>query len=110
MVWLEGRPRASRFPITTPVLFRERGESEWRRASTLNVSRSGVLFRAEGALPGTGHAVDFVLTLLLDDVTPPPRARCAGHVVRVAPETLAGGGHAVAVTIDHYTLEGPAPV
>jgi hypothetical protein len=34
-----------------PVLFRVLGEEEWREAVTENVSRSGVLVRAEKALP-----------------------------------------------------------
>jgi hypothetical protein len=86
--------------------FREQGESEWRLASTINVSRSGVLFRADGPLADLVHAVDFIIELPVDGVTPGPHVRCTGHVVRTAPEEIAGGGCAMAVTIDGYGLEG----
>jgi hypothetical protein len=102
--------RARRFPITTSLVFRELGESQWREASTINVSYSGVLFRAEGAPPGAAHAVEIVLSLPLNGVTPAPLVRCTGHVVRIAPEDLAGEGHAVAVSIDGYVFEGRLPV
>jgi len=96
--------RARRFPIKTSLRFREQGESEWRLASTINVSRSGVLFRAEGPLADPVHAVDFVIDLPLNGVTPGPQLRCTGHVVRTAPGELAGGGQDVAVSIDGYAL------
>jgi hypothetical protein len=39
-------PRAHRFPISAPILYRERGESEWNEGTTVNISRSGILFRS----------------------------------------------------------------
>jgi hypothetical protein len=87
------------------VLFREHGESEWHRGSTLNISRLGVLVRTDGPLPGPGDAVDFILTLSLNEMAPASQVCCAGHVVRIAPEELAGGGRAVAMTIDSYAFE-----
>ena len=44
-------PRATRFSVQMPVLFRRLGEEEWREGTTENVSRSGVLLRADQALP-----------------------------------------------------------
>jgi len=44
-------PRAPRFALQMPVLFRRPGEEEWREGTTENVSRSGVLLRAGEALP-----------------------------------------------------------
>ncbi|MGH9789358.1 MAG: PilZ domain-containing protein [Candidatus Acidiferrales bacterium] len=44
-------PRAPRFALQIPVLFRRPGEAEWREGTTENVSRSGVLLRAEEAIP-----------------------------------------------------------
>jgi len=44
-------PRAPRFALQMPVLFRRLGEDEWREGTTENVSRSGVLLRAGEALP-----------------------------------------------------------
>jgi len=43
--------RAPRFALKMPVLFRRLGEEEWREGTTENISRSGVLLRAEESLP-----------------------------------------------------------
>jgi hypothetical protein len=104
MVWMETRRRAKRFPITTTMLFRKHGEAEWHPASTLNFSHSGVLFQTDGPLPPTGNAVEFIVTLPLNGLTPPPRVRCTGHVVRQQ-DDLAAGNRAVAVVIDGYAFE-----
>jgi hypothetical protein len=110
MVEAGTRRRARRFPIAASLLYREHGESAWRLASTINVSRSGVLFRPDGRVPGTNRPLDFILSLPVNDATPAPHVRCTGHVVRIAPGELAGGGQAVAVSIDGYALEGRLPV
>ena len=104
MVSMEARRRATRFPIAAPLLFREQGDSEWHQALTVNVSHSGVLFLTDGPPPGGGAAVDFVLTLPRPGVAPAPHLRCTGHVVRIGPEDLAGGGRTVAITIDSYAM------
>ena len=104
------RPRARRFPIAAELLFREHGRSAWRTGTTINVSRSGVLFRAEGKPPASTRPLDFILKLPLNGDTPAPHVRCTGHVVRIAPGMVAGGGHAVAVSIEGYALEGRLPV
>ena len=106
MVSAEPQRRAKRFPIMTSLLFRSHGESEWRTGSTVNFSHSGVLFRADGPPPGLGCAVDFIVTLPLNGLTPSPQVRCTGRVVRVAEGDLTGGSQAVAVAIDGYALEG----
>jgi hypothetical protein len=106
----DARPRARRFPIAAELLFREHGKSAWRTGTTINVSRSGVLFRAEGTPPGSTRPLDFILTLPLNGEAPLPHVRCQGHVVRIAPEVPAGGGLAVAVSIEGYALEGRLPV
>ncbi len=109
MTETDTRRKAPRFPMTARLLFRERGESSWRAGETINVSRSGVLFRADGEPPGRYDSLEFILTLPVNCDALPPRARCLGHVVRIAPGTLAGGSHAVALSIDSYTLEGRVP-
>jgi hypothetical protein len=106
----DARPRARRFPIAAELLFREHGQRAWRSGTTVNVSRSGVLFLAEGTPPGPARPLDFILTLPFNGEAPAPRVRCQGHVVRIAPEAPAGGGHAVAVSIEGYALEGRLPV
>jgi hypothetical protein len=104
MVWMETRRRAKRFPIATSLSFREHGQTDWREASTVNFSHSGVLFRISGPLPCVGCAVDFVVTLPINGITPAPRVRCTGHVVRQE-DGGGGGSSAVAVVIDGYTFE-----
>jgi hypothetical protein len=103
------RRRARRFPIAAPMLFREPGDFDWRVGSTINVSSCGVLFRAEGPLPRTADSLDFILTLPIDNHAPVANVRCTGRVVRIAPGDLGGGGHAVAVSIEGYALEGRLP-
>jgi hypothetical protein len=42
--------RAPRFPIQAPLTFRAGGEKSWHEGKTINISRSGVLFKADHAL------------------------------------------------------------
>ena len=37
--------RAPRFRLNLPIQYRPAGGAEWRQGTTLNISRSGVLFR-----------------------------------------------------------------
>jgi hypothetical protein len=104
LVQMETRRRAKRFPITTTMLFRKHGDAEWHPASTVNFSHTGVLFQSDRPLPPTGIAVEFVVTLPLNGLTPPPRVHCSGRVVREEAD-IAGGSRAVAVVIDGYVFE-----
>jgi len=110
MVRNEPQRRARRYAMATPLLFREQGESEWRGASTLNVSRSGVLFRADGPPPDMRRDVEFILALPVFGEAPGTQVRCTGRVVRLGPDELAGGGCAVATTIANYEFVGRLPV
>ena len=98
--------RGTRFAITTSLLYREHGTSRWHAGVTVNASHSGVLFRVGGAPPSPARTLDFILVLPLDSSSPAARVRCTGHVVRTAPSPIAGAGHAVAVAIDDYAIEG----
>jgi len=42
--------RAPRFPIQAPLTFRAGGEKSWHEGTTINISRSGVLFKTDHAL------------------------------------------------------------
>ena len=44
----EGLPRAARFNLCLAIWYRVDGDPAWRRGTTANLSRSGVLFRASG--------------------------------------------------------------
>ena len=41
------RKRAQRFPIQTELCYRKVGEEEWRQATMVNISESGVLFETD---------------------------------------------------------------
>lgn len=93
--------------MATALRFREHGESEWHCASTMNVSRSGVLFRAEGPPPGMRRDVEFILALPVLGAAPRAEVRCTGRVVRLEePDDLTGGGCVVAATIANYDIVG----
>ena len=98
--------RGTRFAITTSLLYREHGTSKWHAGVTVNASHSGVLFRVGGAPPSPERPLDFILTLPLNVSSPAAHVRCSGRVVRTEPGPYEGAGHAVAVTIDRYALEG----
>lgn len=80
-------PRAYRFPIPLPLRYRA-GSSDWCEATTLNVSRSGVLLRPAAALPADGE-VDLVMTLPPCDAFPRARVRCLASVIRREENDLA---------------------
>ena len=44
-------PRAPRFPLQVPLRYRESGMMHWREGETLNISRTGILFRSKQGLP-----------------------------------------------------------
>ena len=83
-------PRHARFEVRLAISYRQRGDTDWRTSTTENVSRSGVLFRADGPLdPQT--PLELMLTLPGTVAgEPPSRLRCDGHVVRAT--TCSGGG------------------
>ena len=54
--------RAQRFPISVPVRFRSGGASEWVGGSSINISRTGILFCADRILhPGSILDMEFAL-------------------------------------------------
>jgi two-component system, cell cycle sensor histidine kinase and response regulator CckA len=74
--------RAQRFKLRLPIRYRPLGEPDWRSGTTENISRSGVLFRAEELL-------DPMAQLEISLVLPPEIAGlsaaevvCRGEVVR----------------------------
>jgi hypothetical protein len=79
--------RAKRFEIEVPVMYRAKGESEWRTGKSKNISRTGVMFVAEDSIPvGTELEIHIVLNGM---AAPQPEAEpattpvaCKGEVVR----------------------------
>jgi hypothetical protein len=98
-------PRAPRFEISTPILFRQAGDEAWREGQTRNISRTGVLLEAGEPGLQAGTPVEFAFSL-----SPAPHATgahvvCRGHVSRLAGSV--GGTQCLAATIDDYQFQRP---
>jgi hypothetical protein len=100
-------PRATRFPVVTRVLWRPHLGNEWSSAWSVNMSRSGVLFRFEDAPyegpPAVGTRLDLIIglsgeTLPIDSAD----IQCSGRVARA--DRRDPGGLLIASTIDYYTF------
>ncbi len=96
------RVRPTRFPIQTPLQYRQDGESEWHGGMTINISRSGVLFRADKSI--TPDVVLEMQIVFPAEATGELSARvfCWGPVVRtVSPDSL-DNRPALAAAISRY--------
>lgn len=89
--------RAKRFPVQTPVAYRERGESIWSPGRSVNVSRTGMLFETDRPT-----VVGATIELVLEFEAPLATVACSGRVVRAAANE--GGPWAIAATISRYSL------
>ena len=100
-------PRAERYAIPIAILYRSSGDLDWRAGLTENISRSGVLFRAERRLePNT------VLELLLDvpSVVAAPSSSGAvrrGRVVRAVAGSSKESRPTVAATFVDVNVTPP---
>ncbi|HSK08755.1 MAG TPA: PilZ domain-containing protein [Vicinamibacterales bacterium] len=81
-------PRAPRFPLAMPLRYRSRRTGAWHEATTLNVSRTGLLVRPACGLP-PGSPVDLVMALPPCDAFPLARVRCLAAVARQPVEDVA---------------------
>ncbi len=95
------RPRAARYEMSAPVMYRQVGENSWQEGQTLNVSSSGVLFTCPAPALATGTKLEFLLVLPNPGLRDRPRVHCRGAIVRHE-RRGAGSGCAVAATIDAY--------
>ncbi len=77
--------RATRFPISAALLYRGSGESAWSEGTTVNISRTGVLFRPARPIPPQ-TMLEFQI-LFPAEVTGgmPANVVCRGPVVRTQP-------------------------
>jgi len=74
--------RAQRFNLHLPLRYRTLGEQGWREGTTENISRSGVLFRAQEALqPNAQLEINLVLPPEIAGLTA-TEVICRGEVVR----------------------------
>ena len=96
--------RAPRFTLRIPLRYRAPGEPIWRDGRTENISRSGVLFRTESAMPPL-TVIEMLMALPIgaadgDSAT----VICRGRIVRTEPGTRDDPQPAVAATISAYRL------
>jgi two-component system, cell cycle sensor histidine kinase and response regulator CckA len=99
---LSSASRARRFNLQIPLKYRLVGERSWSQGTTENISRSGVLFRAEKVIqPQTQLEINLVLP---PEITGLSRAEviCRGEVVRAVHSELPTMNPALAAKILRY--------
>lgn len=94
--------RACRFPIQIPLKFRESGSREWHAGQSINISRTGILFKSDiDVLPKT--LLEMQILLPAEAVGKKHvHVRCWGPVVRMAPLVPDSGVTASAAIILRY--------
>lgn len=97
--------RATRYDLHIPLKYRPVGENKWREGTTENISRSGVLFRADEKI--TPHTLlEFNLVLPEGPAGPAPaEIVCRGEVVRREGPEAARQGRTLAAKIVQYHFE-----
>ena len=80
--------RAQRFDLHLPLKYRLLGENDWRKGTTENISRSGMLFRAEELIPPNAQLeINLVLPAEIAGLSA-AEVVCRGEIVRaMEPET-----------------------
>jgi hypothetical protein len=92
--------RATRLPLEIEIEYRFTSRGAWRASRTINVSRSGVLFRTERP-PRIGAVIEFVLRLRrVAAASEMTDLRCQGRLVRA--EDGSNGQWSAAATIERY--------
>ncbi len=95
-------PRATRFPIEVPVFYRVRGDREWRGATSVNISRTGLLFQTDSDLAPQTMLIACILFPAGVTGESPATVFCWGTVVRRDSFDPLEGRTTVAATIAHY--------
>ena len=106
-VTLNGKTRAQRFGLQIPLRYRTDSEGGWRKGTTRNISRSGMLFHGEDWAPPKTR---IELTLLIPQQLGVERVAeviCRGRVTRSELRDLAEGGSLMAIQISNYRLVRP---
>ena len=99
-------PRAYRYPLVAPVVYRRQGRRQWSQGVSVNMSRTGVLFAtAEQVLPA-GERIEFRIRLPNPHGARGCEVQCVGAVMRSMPGRYAGEPGAMGVEIEQYELKG----
>jgi PAS domain S-box-containing protein len=102
--------RAQRFQLHLPLRYRRLGESAWHQGTTENISRSGMLFKADAILqPSAQLEINLVLPAELAGLSA-TEVVCRGEVVRTVAPTDESLSPALAARILQYHFQhGPIP-
>jgi PAS domain S-box-containing protein len=99
--------RAQRFKLQLPLRYRQMGQPEWHAGTTENISRSGLLFRAEELLsPNVQLEINLVLPPEIAGLAS-AEVLCRGEVVRIVePETPAMNPALAAKILQYHFQHG----
>jgi PAS domain S-box-containing protein len=97
--------RAQRFKLQLPLKYRQLGENDWRTGTTENISRSGMLFRAEEAIPTNVQLeINLVLPAEIAGLSA-AEVICRGEVVRTVEPDASTMHPALAAKILQYHFQ-----
>ena len=101
-----GTRRAPRFSLEFPLSYRPSEDSVWRQGRGTNISRSGVLFRADAPLQLQQRVeVSFPIPVEIPG-RPAATVVCRGQVVRLVEQPEQGV--LIAATIESYRFRRPS--
>jgi PilZ domain len=97
--------RAQRFKLQLPLKYRPLGDNDWRAGTTENISRSGLLFRAEEMLPENIQLeINLVLPAEIAGLSA-AEVVCRGEVVRTMKAETPSMNPALAAKILQYHFQ-----
>lgn len=97
--------RAQRFNLHLPLRYRPVGEQSWRKGTTENISRSGMLFHAEEELePNAQLEINLVLPVEIAGLAA-TEVVCRGEIVRSVPTPGSKVSPALAAKILQYHFQ-----
>ena len=97
--------RAQRFNLQLPVKYRLLGQDKWREGTTENISRSGMLFRAEEMIPANAQLeISLVLPAEIAGLSK-AEVVCRGEIVRAMAPDHSTMHAAVAAKILQYHFQ-----
>lgn len=101
-------PRAPRFSIPIAILYRTPGDAAWLEGWTENISRSGVLFRADREID-LDTPVEMMMEIPTWIATPGAGTTiCRGRIVRAVPPSPLEDRPAFAAAILEYARARPS--
>jgi PAS domain S-box-containing protein len=102
--------RAERFQLHLPLKYRQVGENDWRQGTTENISRSGMLFRAEELIPANAQLeINLVLPAEIAGLSA-AEVVCRGEVVRAMKGETPTMHPALAAKILQYRFQHGAQI